>query len=312
MKTKVLLLLSAIAFAFASCNNKAPEAIELENTCAYPLEMEKYTFSDSSKYAMIDIYISIPVAKDSISQIIRDTLMGVIADRLQNCQNVEDKPLIARYSGDDKDAKSMFDYYSKAIYKIVKSGGEEDFYNRVEMWEEDTTLTETEVEEKKNLVFPFNYEMNVTKTFEDSTYVVFYAQEYEFSGGVHGGVFGLGGLTFRFADGSKVNGFLKDNVTKAMQPLLKKGLKEYFSEMEESPVKTDRQLRDNLLLDSNEDIPLPVWMPYPDEKGKGLSFVYQQYEIASYADGMPSFVLTWDELKPFLKEDILEEMKLSE
>ena len=96
-----------------------------------------------------------------------------------------------------------------------------------------------------------------------------------------------------------------------MQPLLKKGLKEYFNEAGDDVIKTDKQLMENLQLsdDAKGLIPLPAWMPCPDEKGKGLAFIYQQYEIACYAVGMPNFVLTWDELKPFLREDILEDLK---
>ena len=131
------------------------------------------------------------------------------------------------------------------------------------------------------------------------------------TGGVHGGVIGYGGITFRFSDGSKIDNFLKDNVVKDMQPLLKKGLKEYFSENADEKVTTDKQLMENLMLsdENNNLIPLPAWTPYPDEKGKGLIFTYQQYEIACYAAGMPSFILTWEELKPFLRDDILEDLK---
>jgi hypothetical protein len=133
-----------------------------------------------------------------------------------------------------------------------------------------------------------------------------------FTGGVHGGIIGYGGITFRFSDGSKIDNFLKDNVVKDMQPLLKKGLKEYFSENADEKVTTDKQLMENLMLsdENNNLIPLPAWTPYPDEKGKGLIFTYQQYEIACYAAGMPSFILTWEELKPFLKDDILKDLNI--
>ncbi len=35
----------------------------------------------------------------------------------------------------------------------------------------------------------------------------------------------------------------------------------------------------------------------------GITFNYASYEIGAYAMGMPSFTLTWDQLKPFLKKD---------
>lgn len=314
MKTKLLFLITAVSLSFASCGNKNAETAEIEDAFAYPLEIETYTFSDSSKYANISIKAVLPVAKDSVSQVIRDSLVNIIGNSIrsyQGSQMEDSKPLIAKYNGDEKDAKSMLDYYSKAVSKLLNSQAKEDYDERVKYWEEDTTLTEEQRKEFKEGVTPWDYSMDVTKTSEDSTFVVFNDTEYAYIGGAHGGVFGWGGITFRFSDGSIVKDFLKDNVLKDMQPLLKKGLKEYFNENADEKIKTDQQLMENLQLSGENDnlIPLPAWMPCPDEKGKGLVFTYQQYEIACYAVGMPSFVLSWEELKPFLKEDILEDLK---
>lgn len=314
MKTKLLFLITAVSLSFASCGNKNAETAEIEDAFAYPLEIENYTFSDSSKYANISIKAVLPVAKDSVSQVIRDSLVNIIGNSIrsyQGSQMEDSKPLIAKYNGDEKDAKSMLDYYSKAVSKLLNSQAKEDYDERVKYWEEDTTLTEEQRKEFKEGVTPWDYSMDVTKTFEDSTFVVFNDTEYAYIGGAHGGVFGWGGITFRFSDGSIVKDFLKDNVLKDMQPLLKKGLKEYFNENADEKIKTDQQLMEQLMLpeESKGLIPLPAWTPSPDEKGKGLVFTYQQYEIACYAVGMPSFVLTWEELKPFLREDILEDLK---
>lgn len=314
MKTKLLFLITAVSLSFASCGNKNAETAEIEDAFAYPLEIENYTFSDSSKYANISIKAVLPVAKDSVSQVIRDSLVNIIGNSIRSYQGsqMEDtKPLIAKYSGDEKDAKSMLDYYSKAVSKLLNSQAKEDYDERVKYWDEDTTLTEEQRKEFKEGVTPWDYSMDVTKTSEDSTFVVFNDTEYAYIGGAHGGVFGWGGITFRFSDGSIVKDFLKDNVLKDIQPLLKKGLKEYFNENADEKITTDQQLMEQLMLpeESKGLIPLPAWTPSPDEKGKGLVFTYQQYEIACYAVGMPSFVLTWEELKPFLREDILEDLK---
>ena len=314
MKTKLLFLITAVSLSFASCGNKNAETAEIEDAFAYPLEIENYTFSDSSKYANISIKAVLPVAKDSVSQVIRDSLVNIISNSIRSYQGsqMEDtKPLIAKYNGDEKDAKSMLDYYSKEVSKLLNSQAKEDYDERVKYWDEDTTLTEEQRKEFKESVTPWDYSMDVTKTSEDSTFVVFNDTEYAYIGGAHGGVFGWGGITFRFSDGSIVKNFLKDNVLKDMQPLLKKGLKEYFNENADEKIKTDQQLMEQLMLpeESKGLIPLPAWTPSPDEKGKGLVFTYQQYEIACCAVGMPSFVLTWEELKPFLREDILEDLK---
>ena len=316
MKTRFFSLLTVVSLVFVSCTNKTAETAELENPFTYPLEIENYTFSDSSRYANISIKVALPVAKDSVSQVIRDSLVNIIGNSIRSYQGsqMEDtKPLIAKYNGDEKDAKSVFDYYRKEVSKMLNSQAKEDYDEKIKYWEEDTTLTEEQRKEYKESVAPWDYSMEVTKTSEDSTYVVFYDSEYSYIGGAHGGVFGYGGITFRFSDsdGSIVKNFLKDNAVKDMQPLLKKGLKEYFNENADEKITTDQQLMEQLMLpdESKGLIPLPAWTPSPDEKGKGLVFTYQQYEIACYAVGMPSFVLTWEELKPFLREDILEDLK---
>ena len=60
---------------------------------------------------------------------------------------------------------------------------------------------------------------------------------------------------------------------------------------------TEEALRERLQIEGTL-IPLPAWTPYPD--GDALTFVYQQYEIACYADGMPSFTLPLEEIDPYL------------
>ena len=40
--------------------------------------------------------------------------------------------------------------------------------------------------------------------------------------------------------------------------------------------------------------------------GDGWHFIYNEYEIACYADGMPAFVVPYDKVKPFLCKDALQ------
>ena len=48
------------------------------------------------------------------------------------------------------------------------------------------------------------------------------------------------------------------------------------------------------------NLQLPAWAPYLTEEG--MLFSYQQYEIAAYAAGIPAFVISFDQLKPYLTE----------
>jgi hypothetical protein len=69
----------------------------------------------------------------------------------------------------------------------------------------------------------------------------------------------------------------------------------YYSEFGEKMA--EEEMRERLQIEGDL-IPLPAWTPYPT--AEGLCFVYQQYEIASYADGMPAFTVPYAEIKPWL------------
>ncbi len=114
-------------------------------------------------------------------------------------------------------------------------------------------------------------------------------------GGAHGGVVGKGAIIFDKKDGSHVEHIVDRGKVADIQPLLIKGIMSYFADAG-FPVEEDK-VRDYLSLDGDL-IPLPQWEPYPSEKG--LVFVYQQYEIASYAAGMPSFTVPFPDAAPFL------------
>jgi hypothetical protein len=106
---------------------------------------------------------------------------------------------------------------------------------------------------------------------------------------------GQGSITFDRESGERIK-ILKDDVAGAMQPLLVKGLISYFSEYGE-PM-TEENLMEHLMLWETTQIPLPGWDPYPS--ADGLVFTYQQYEIASYADGMPNFTVPYKDVAPYM------------
>ena len=89
--------------------------------------------------------------------------------------------------------------------------------------------------------------------------------------------------------------FLDPACLDAIQPLLRKGLTDYFKDgdMEITPEELD-----NVLFLESGTIPFPAWTPFPGENG--LVFTYQQYEIAAYAAGMPNFTIPYDEILPYL------------
>ena len=109
---------------------------------------------------------------------------------------------------------------------------------------------------------------------------------------------GRGCLTFDKQDGHLVEQMLDRSRVQEMQTILEDGLIRYYDEMD---VKVERsELKEQLFIEDNT-IPLPAWEPFPSKDG--LVFTYQQYEIASYAEGMPSFVVPFAEIAPFMTPD---------
>lgn len=121
-----------------------------------------------------------------------------------------------------------------------------------------------------------------------------------YTGGAHGGYF-ASGATFCKSDGHRLGWNIIDLSKKdQLIGLIQDGLKEYFE------VKSDAELEEMLQLyddpDTPEDeaatLPLPQMEPFFTEEG--ATFIYQQYEIAAYAAGLPSFTIPYEKL-PLLK-----------
>ena len=60
------------------------------------------------------------------------------------------------------------------------------------------------------------------------------------------------------------------------------------------------EMENLLTMENNDFFPLPEAAPIFREDG--VEFVYQQYEIACYAAGMPACVISYDLLEPFLTQ----------
>jgi hypothetical protein len=136
--------------------------------------------------------------------------------------------------------------------------------------------------------------MDTLNAYETNKFVTYEATSYSYLGGAHGGAT-LEGVTFRKSDGRKFGWemFTRESRFTILQGLIKDGLKQYFK------VKTDEELKANFLNPDNiYMIPLPQALPYFTKEG--VKFVYAQYEIASYAAGMPSFTVPYDKIKPLL------------
>jgi len=247
------------------------------------MRIESAEYADTAKQVNLRMHVEAPVADTPARAAMRSQLFGVLKNQLENLSYDEEGSPVNEYEGNGKDLQKVTDFYGGQAFGILQKLAADD----LAMLEPNTDWMPV-----------WDYDLSITLVTDTTRYAVFNSQNYIYMGGAHGGITGAGCLTFDQTDGHLVEKFLKEGCTEQMQPLLIKGVKSYFAGFD--MVMTTEELLEHLFIE-NDIIPLPQLAPYP--AGDGLCFVYQQYEIAAYAEGMPSFVLSAEELEPFLTEE---------
>ena len=260
------------------------------------LKTETMEYEDSTAHADLSVKVELPVSgQGAAAENIRKKLVEVMDGQLSHIGTYEEERQFPAFKGDAGKTESLLTYYRDKALEVLGKLSQEDYDERVSSIEENDGLTDEQRQEILSDMPGWEYDFGLLKERETDEYVVFLSQDYVYLGGAHGGVTGRGGLTFDKKDGHQVEQFLDPACLDAIQPLLRKGITAYFSEddAEISPEELD-----NYLFLESGVIPFPAWTPYPDEDG--LVFTYQQYEIASYAAGMPNFTIPYEDLRPYL------------
>ena len=260
------------------------------------LKTETLNYEDSAAHADLSIKVELPVpGQGAAADRIRSTLVEVMDAQLSHIGSYEEDRLFPDFEGDVSKTESLVTYYRDKALEAIGRLSQEDYDERVASIEENDGLTDGQRKEILDEMPGWEYEFNLLKDRETEQYVVFISQDYVYLGGAHGGIIGRGGLTFDKKDGALMAQFLDPACLDAIQPLLRKGLSQYFSDndMEVTPEELD-----NYLFLETGVVPFPAWTPYPSEDG--LVFTYQQYEIAAYAAGMPEFTIPFADLLPYL------------
>lgn len=263
----------------------------------------KQTFSDAVENASyntstdhVDFSLEVEWPKDecAVTAAIRNKILDVLYVQVTNL-GFYDQPLpIDLYSGDYADLQAIVDYYGEASCKNLEELAASDAKERMENgWDDQFEIPRWECN------------CGIFQMFSFDNCWVFRSSNYTYLGGAHGGVTGAGHLTFNKKDGSLVEEMLDASKVEEMQPLLRRGVIQYFKDCEQDV--SDEELNDYLFIDDGI-IPIPQCQPWPT--GEGLAFEYQQYEIAAYALGMPYFVIPFDEIKPFLTKEAVKALGL--
>lgn len=265
------------------------------NDARGPMETRSYHWADSTAHSFLIVDAELPSGSGKAAAQVRSELAGVVDELLSRITSYENERYFPAFEGSRDDMDALMGYYCDSAFAAIARMSKADADEREKYIMEDTDLSD---EEKEEILADFprwEYEFGLKKIDDTDRYVVFQSMDYIYMGGAHGGVTGLGCLTFSKKDGSRVEDFVDASRLQEMQPVLIKGLLEYYSDMGYDT--TWDELKESLFIDDGV-LPLPTWPLYPSEDG--LNFVYQQYEIASYAEGMPSFTVPYADIEPFL------------
>lgn len=189
----------------------------------------------------------------------------------QNIREWINEELGGTYNGDLKDGRKVLEFYGKAYVEQVKK-------NIAEIGE-NTALEH------------YTYIVEFDKAFETDAFVTYTSEVYEYAGGAHGSTM-KGGEIFRKEDDRKIGWDMFTTEGKeALRNMLKDGLmKDYFE------VKDEEEFYNMLLVD-NARYAFPLPETAPIFMSDGVQFIYQQYEIAPYASGIPACTLSYESLK---------------
>lgn len=282
------------AFLFSCAGKKTVENVSDADT-------KKYCFSDSCEHLIVSLSLELPQGNDKATLQIRDSL---IADFMRGSKQTwyeeEEGETIQPYKGDMSDIQALVDYYGKAYYDKLLKLATDDFNERSKYINEDSTLTEAEKEEQLKDVPMWALDFKVEKMSDTLDVMIYNSESYVYYGGAHGGIIGTGAITFDKRSGNKISRFLRSDATAALQPLLRKGLMQYY--LEYGDTITDEELTGRVQIEG-ELIPLPVQTAFPNATKDSLTLTYKQYEIACYADGMPSFRLAVKDIEKYLTEE---------
>ena len=270
-----------------------------------PVVTRSYSYVDSASHTDLSFELELPVADKGPVAEIRKGLIDIMDSRLAFIGSYEGERLFPKFDGDLSDTDAVIDYYRTKALETLNASATSDYDERKGYIMEDPDFTEEEKAEMLESYPGYEYDFSLTKEYETKRCVVFNSTDYIYLGGAHGGVTGEGSVTFDKRSGQRFTNFFKEGALEQMQDLILRGVTEYFSENDDSVSKEN--VREFLFLDS-ETIPFPAWTPAPT--GDGLNFTYQQYEIAAYAMGMPSFTIPYEDLKPYLTPEAMDLLNL--
>lgn len=274
---KLILGAAVMAFAASSCSNRT-KASQTSETESLTVTTDSIGWTDSivsagGSEASCNISVEYPV--DGPAETV-DSIRTWIAERLSTTGSISpDSP--APY------AAATANFTSGP--ELIKSVGTE------VLKQAKTELSEFEAEMKMNGI-SYEYMWTILPSFQTDRFITYTASTYVYLAGAHGSSFAFSQV-FEKPSGKRLgwNMFKPEALPKLTAMIKTELMTQYFE------VPTESELAECLLIDP-DTLPLPVSNPAFLESG--VVFLYQQYEIAPYAAGMPACVIPYERIRPLL------------
>lgn len=262
----------------AKSGTAAAEQDSVQQTTAFATDSIAFCEQKDSTLKC-SVVVDYPSGDDSLSVGVRRYVAGELARLFLPTMQEEDEPA-AVFKGTKADGKALVDFYGKLNFGYLKS----------------------QYAELKDLgIAGLSYDLSIRKTGETDRYLTYETSCYVFLGGAHGSAMCYPVNIVR-STGKVLAATVDTLKQKALQSILRRGVKEYISKAENRKIK-DRDLQ-NMLFVEHGIIPLPTTVPVLTPEG--LRFVYQQYEIGPYALGMVEFTVPYADVKSCLTKEAAE------
>lgn len=262
----------------AKSGTAAAEQDSVQQTAAFVTDSIAFCEQKDSTLKC-SVVVDYPSGDDSLSVGVRRYVAGELARLFLPTMQEEDEPA-AVFKGTKADGKALVDFYGKLNFGYLKS----------------------QYAELKDFgIAGLSYDLSIRKTGETDRYLTYETSCYVFLGGAHGSAMCYPVNIVR-STGRVLAATVDTLKQKALQPILRRGVKEYISKAENRKIK-DRDLQ-NMLFVEHGIIPLPTTVPVLTPEG--LRFVYQQYEIGPYALGMVEFTVPYADVKSCLTKEAAE------
>lgn len=273
-----LMALAGCTSRVAKSGTAAAEQDSVQQTAAFATDSIAFCEQKDSTLKC-SVVVDYPSGDDSLSVGVRRYVVGELARLFLPTMQEEDEPA-AVFKGSMADGKALVDFYGNMNNVYLKA----------------------QYAELKELgIAGLSYDLSIRKTYETDRYLTYETSCYVFLGGAHGSAL-CRPVNIVKATGKVLAATVDTLKQKALQPILRRGVKEYISKAENRKIK-DSDLQ-NMLFVEHGIIPLPTTVPVLTPEG--LRFVYQQYEIGPYALGMVEFTVPYTDVKSCLTHEAAE------